>query len=96
MREHPHGIIIIIITIIVIVIVITIITIIITIHNPDDTQGDYVGSVHQSSGGFRTAGSPICGDKIILFFFSFFSYFVMQALQAAFLVSFLAVARSFS
>ena len=40
------------------------------------TQGDYVGSVHQSGGCFRTASSPICGKKKnILFFTSFLLIF---------------------
>ena len=35
-------------------------------HDGEYTQGDYVGSVHQSGGGFRTAGSPICANKIFI------------------------------
>ena len=44
------------------------------------TQGDYVGSVHQSGGCFRTASSPICGKKRIFYFLLFSSLlFFMQA-----------------
>ena len=49
-------------------------------HHDVDTQGDYVGSVHQSSGGFHTAGSPICANTKWIYIFLF--YFAMQAMQA--------------
>ena len=39
------------------------------------TQGDYVGSVHQSGGCFRTASSPICGEKKNILFFNLFLLF---------------------
>ena len=40
-------------------------------HHHLFTQGDYVGSVHQSGGCFRTASSPICGKKEYFIFYSY-------------------------